>query len=396
MSEDTREQPAEANQSSNAATAEVAAAEHEPVMDRKNRKPLLFGLAGAVIVLGILFFLYDTFIASRTVSTDNAYVQGDVADVTPLTSGRVLDVMVTDTQPVRKGQILFRIEDSDQRIALAQAQAAYNQARREYGQSLKTNSALGAMADANEVEIEAAKAKLASANASLDKAQTDYNRRQALAGTGAVSGDEITAARQALASAKASKAEAQAGIDQARASAASARRNEAASVALTSNTDINSAPQVEEAKAKLDQAQLDLKRTIVRAPISGIVSQRTIQIGQKVQNGATAMIIVPINHLYVNANFKENQLENVHSGQRAILTSDLYGGSVKYHGKVVGFSGGTGSAFALIPAQNATGNWIKVVQRLPVRIELDPKELEAHPLRIGLSMDAEVDLTDKR
>ncbi|WP_260927257.1 efflux RND transporter periplasmic adaptor subunit [Novosphingobium sp. 9] len=389
MSNETQDKPAGANP-----PAGAVAAEHEPVVEQKNRKPLLIGLAIAVVVIGVLYFLYDEFIGSRSVSTDNAYVQGEVADVTPLTSGRVVDVMVTDTQPVRKGQILFRIEDSDQRIALAQAQAEFDQAVRKYGQSLKNNAALTATADANEVAIESAIAQLASANATLDKAQTDFNRRQALAGTGAVSADEVTAARQALASAKASQQQAKAGVDQARASADSARRNEAAAKALTNDTTTQNAPEIQQAKAKLDSAKLDLSRTVVRAPIDGIVSQRTIQVGQKVDNGATAMIIVPIDQLYVNANFKENQLEHVRSGQKAELTSDLYGGSVVYHGKVVGFSGGTGSAFALIPAQNATGNWIKVVQRLPVRIELDPKELRAHPLRIGLSMDAEVDLTD--
>lgn len=395
MSDETQDKPAESNPSANAEPAGAAAVDHEPVVDRKNRKPLLIGIAVVVVIIGALYALYDVFIASRSVSTDNAYVQGDVASVTPLTSGRVVDVMVTDTQPVRRGQILFQIDDSDQRIAVAQAQAMYDQARRQYGQSLKNNAALGATADADEVAIKSAQARLASAQATLARAKTDFDRRQALAGTGAVSGDEITSARQQLASAKAAAAEAQAGIEQARAAAASARRNEAAAVALTSNTTVNTAPEIRDAKAKLDQAKLDLKRTIVRAPIDGIVSQRTIQIGQKVENGQTAMVIVPVNHLYVNANFKENQLENVRPGQLAEITSDLYGGSVVYHGKVVGFSGGTGSAFALIPAQNATGNWIKVVQRLPVRIELKPEELKAHPLRIGLSMDATVDLTDK-
>ena len=147
------------------------------------------------------------------------------------------------------------------------------------------------------------------------------------------------------------------------------------------------------AQAKVEQAQLDLQRTEIRAPLDGVVARRSIQVGQRVAPGSILMRIVPINQLYVDANFKESQLEKVRVGQTVTLTSDLYGDDVEYHGKVIGFSGGTGSAFALIPAQNATGNWIKVVQRLPVRIQLDSKDLEKYPLRVGLSMEATVDLT---
>jgi membrane fusion protein (multidrug efflux system) len=178
------------------------------------------------------------------------------------------------------------------------------------------------------------------------------------------------------------------------AAAVSARRQEDASVAITQGTTLSTAPQIRQAQAKVDQAKLDLERTIVRAPIDGVIAKRAIQVGQKVQAGNVAMTVVPVGQLYVDANFKETQLGNVRPGQKATLTSDFYGSKVQYHGKVIGFAGGTGAAFALIPAQNATGNWIKVVQRLPVRIELDPKELQEHPLRIGLSMDAEVELTD--
>ena len=149
------------------------------------------------------------------------------------------------------------------------------------------------------------------------------------------------------------------------------------------------------AQAKLKQALLDLERTEIKAPFDGVVTSRKIQVGQRVAPGSVLMVVVPISQLYVDANFKESQLENVRPGQKAVLTSDLYGDSVVFHGTVLGFSGGTGSAFALIPAQNATGNWIKVVQRLPVRIQLDPKELAEHPLRVGLSMEAQIDLKSK-
>ncbi|MCJ2188801.1 HlyD family secretion protein [Novosphingobium beihaiensis] len=387
MSEDVQDQPAEERKPNGESSGAV--------VDRKKRGPLLIGLVAVVAVIAGLYVLYDVFIGSRSVSTDNAYVAGETAEVTPLTSGKVIEVMVTDTQPVRRGQVLFRLDDADQKIALAQAQAGLEYAKRRYGQARANDTALGAAADASETQIRAAQAKVTSAEAALAKAQTDYDRRAALAGSGAVSGEELTAAREALASAKAAAHEAQAGLASARSNAISARRQQEAAQALTRGTSVETAPEVLLAKSRVAAAELDLKRTVIRAPIDGIVAKRTIQVGQKVENGTPALSIVPVNQLYVDANFKEDQLGKVRSGQSATVTSDFYGDDVVYHGKVVGFSGGTGAAFSLIPAQNATGNWIKVVQRLPVRIELDPKELKEHPLRIGLSMEAEIDLTSK-
>ncbi|HKT84551.1 MAG TPA: HlyD family efflux transporter periplasmic adaptor subunit [Novosphingobium sp.] len=366
------------------------------VVDEKKRRPLLIGLAAAVVAVAALYVLYDVFIGSRSVSTDNAYVSGDTAEVTPLTSGKVVEVLVTDTQPVRKGQLLFRLDDSDQKIALAQAEAGLVMAQRRYRQSLANNEALGATAEASASEINSARARLTSAEASLGRAQAEYDRRAALAGSGAVSAEELTTAREALKSAEAAARDAQASVAQARSTATSAREQQRASLALTDGTTSETAPEVRLAKARMAQAKLDLERTIVRAPMDGVVAKRAVQVGQKIEAGSPAMSIVPIGQLYVNANFKEDQLGKVHSGQKATLISDFYGADVVYHGKVVGFSGGTGAAFSLIPAQNATGNWIKVVQRLPVRIELDAKELKDHPLRIGLSMDAKIDLTDGR
>lgn len=366
------------------------------VIDKQKRRRMMLTFGAAVVVLGALWGVYEVFIAGQTVSTDNAYVGAENAQVTPLTSGRVVEVLVTDTQPVKKGQLLFRIEDTDQKIALAEAEANLATAKRRYGQSLANNEALGAAAEANTAQIDTARANLKAANADLVKARSDFTRRNALAGTGAVSTEELTAARQALDSAQAAHDQAQAALAQARASAISARQQEQAAVALTRGTTVDTAPEIKLAQARYDQAKLDLERTVVRAPIDGIVSQRMIQVGQKVQNGQAALTIVPIGALYVDANFKENQLGKVRAGQAATLVSDFYGDDVVYHGKVVGFSGGTGAAFSLIPAQNATGNWIKVVQRLPVRIELDPRELKAHPLRVGLSMEAEIDLTSAK
>jgi membrane fusion protein (multidrug efflux system) len=363
------------------------------VIDKKKRKPLIIGVIIAVVVLGLLYFLYDVFIGSRSVSTDNAYVAGENAQITPLTQGQVAEVAVVNTQSVRKGQLLMRLDDSDQRIAVAEAEANLAMAQRRYTESRAQGSAAGATAEAKEAGVPEAQARLASAQADLQKARTDYQRRASLDGSGAVSGEELTSARNVLTAAQAAVSQAQASVAQARADAISARESETATRAATAGVAVGQAPEVRAAMARLASAKLDLSRTVIRAPIDGVIAQRTVQVGQRVTNASVAMVVVPVDQLYVDANFKEDQLGKVRSGQDVEVTSDFYGDDVVYHGKVVGFSGGTGAAFALIPAQNATGNWIKVVQRLPVRIRLDPKELRQHPLRVGLSMDATIDLT---
>lgn len=366
----------------------------ETVVAPSKRRPLLLGLAAIVLVIGVGYWLWDALVGSRSVSTDNAYVGGESAQVTPLTSGRIAEVLVSDTQAVRRGQILLRIDDTDQRIALAQAEAMLSVAQRRFGQSQAQGDALGASADAASAAIPEAQARMASARATLEKARLDYSRRSALVASGAVSADEVTSARSALAAAQAGYQEAQAGLGQAQASAISARQNETATRALTAGASVETAPEVLAAKSNLAKARLDLERTVVRAPVDGVIARRSVQVGQRLEAGSVAMWVVPVGQLYVDANFKEDQLGKVRPGQKVVVTSDFYGDDVKFHGKVVGFAGGTGAAFSLIPAQNATGNWIKVVQRLPVRIALDPKELKAHPLRIGLSMEAEIELSD--
>ena len=366
----------------------------ETVVDPSKRRPLLLGLAAIVLVIGVGYWLWDVLVGSRSVSTDNAYVGGESAQVTPLTSGRIAEVLVSDTQAVRRGQILLRIDDTDQRIAVAQAEAMLSVAQRRFGQSQAQGDALGASADAASAAIPEAQARIASARATLEKARVDYSRRSALVASGAVSADEVTIARSALAEAQAAYQEAQAGLGQATASAISARQNETATRALTAGSSVETAPEVLAAKSNLVKARLDMERTIVRSPVDGVIARRSVQVGQKLEAGSVAMWVVPVGQLYVDANFKEDQLGKVRPGQKAVVTSDFYGDDVKFHGKVVGFAGGTGAAFSLIPAQNATGNWIKVVQRLPVRIALDPKELAAHPLRVGLSTEVEIDLAD--
>ncbi len=370
-----------------------------PTPDHANpgrRKRLLLIFAVVVAVLALCYFLYDRVIASKRVSTDNAYVAAEVAQVTPLVAGQIVALNVSDTQSVRRGQVLMRLDDADARIAVAQAEADLATAERRYGQTAATGAALQAQADARGADIGSARAQLAVARGNLARAETDYRRRQALSGEGAVSGDELTAATNALATARANVALAEAGVTQAEATRTSAIRERAANTALTQGTTRATAPEVLAAQAKLAQARLSLDRTVIRAPIDGVVAQRSVQIGQRVAPGAVAMAIVPLDRLYVDANYKEGQLQKVRIGQPATLVSDLYGDDVVYHGRVVGLAGGTGSAFALIPAQNATGNWIKVVQRLPVRIALDPKELRAHPLRVGLSINADIDISADR
>ena len=363
----------------------------EPIVDaarKKRRKKVLIALVGAKLALaaGAWLFLDD-----GHVSTDNAYVGADSAQVTPLISAAVSEVSVGNTQMVRKGQVLLRLDDSDARLAVARAEAEYLKARRVFSQTSANSGSLAAQISARDADIGQAQAQLAASQANFEKARIDLARRSELASSGAVSGEELTVARNAYLTAQANLALARAGIAQASATRGAARESWAANQALIAGSTADTSPEVAAAKAKLDQALLDLQRTVIVAPVDGVVTNRQVQVGQRIAAGSPVMTIVPVNAVFVDANFKEGQLSKVRPGQMVELTSDIYGKDVVFHGKVAGFSGGTGSAFALIPAQNATGNWIKVVQRLPVRINLDPKELAKHPLRVGLSMEAEID-----
>ena len=356
------------------------------------RKPLLLLVAAAVLLIGGGYLVYCLIFAADVASTDNAYVGADVAQITPLVGGQIVGIGASDTQFVKRGQVLLRIDDADQRIAVEQARADLAAAERGYAQTAASGNALEAKINARNADVGSAQAQMAVARANLQRAQVDYTRRRALAAAGAASGDELTSATNALQSARASIALSNAAIAQAQATRSSAVQDRAASSALTAGTTTSTAPAVLAARAKLHQAELELGRTVVRAPIDGVVAQRMVQIGQRIAVGTSAMTIVPIGQMFVDANFKEVQLGRVRAGQPVGMTSDLYGDKVEFHGRVVGLGGGTGAAFSLIPAQNATGNWIKVVQRLPVRIALDPAELRAHPLRVGLTMTATVDL----
>jgi membrane fusion protein (multidrug efflux system) len=357
------------------------------------RKRLFMILGGAVAVAALVWGGYWLLVGSHYVSTDNAYVNADTAQVTALVAGQIIEAPVGETQMVKKGQVLAVIDPADYRLAVERARAELGQAERRVGQYFANDEALGAQTTARTADIARAEALLASARSDFSRAEVEFGRRRNLSASGAVSGDELTQAENRFQAAKAALAAAQAGLAQARANAAQSAGQQKAANALVAGTDAKSNPEVAGARARLAQAELDLARTTVRSPVDGVVARKQVVVGQKVANGAPVMSVVPIQSAYVDANFKEVQLRKVRAGQPVELTSDLYGSSVKFHGKVSGLSGGTGSAFALIPAQNATGNWIKVVQRVPVRIVLDPKELAEHPLRVGLSMEAVIDVS---
>ncbi|MBA4012311.1 MAG: EmrA/EmrK family multidrug efflux transporter periplasmic adaptor subunit [Phenylobacterium sp.] len=371
----------------------AAAVATAPPANGARRKRLFMILGGVVLAGAVIWGGYYVLVGSRHVATDNAYVNADTAQVTALVAGPIVQAPVGETTVVKAGQVITVIDPADFQLAVDRARAELGQAQRRVGQYFANDEALGAQTAARGADIARAEAMLASARSDYSRAEVEYGRRRNLAESGAVSGDELTQAENRYQAAKAALAAAQAGLAQAKAAAAQSAGQQKAANALVAGTNVEDNPEVAAARAKLAQAELDLVRTTIRSPVDGVVARKSVVVGQKVANGAPVMSIVPIQTAYVDANFKEVQLRKVRPGQPVELTSDLYGKGVKFHGKVAGLGGGTGSAFALIPAQNATGNWIKVVQRVPVRIALDPKELAEHPLRVGLSMDAVIDIS---
>jgi membrane fusion protein (multidrug efflux system) len=349
-----------------------------PQKSNPKRKRLMLIATGVFVLIAIAYGAWWLLVGSHYESTDDAYVHGNLVQITPRVAGTVISIGADDTETVTAGTALVRLEPSDEDVALQQAEAKLAQTVRQVRTLFVQNDALAA-------DIEVRKADVERAQADLTRARSDLARRQKLASTGGVSGEEILHAQTALKSAESGLAQAHAALEASKAKLATNQ-------ALTHGTTVENHPDVREAEAELRHAWLDRARTVLPSPVTGMVARRSVQVGQRVSPGNTLMNVVPLDEVWVEANFKEGQLRDMRVGQPATLTADLYGSSVMYHGKVVGLDAGTGSAFALLPAQNATGNWIKVVQRVPVRIALDPKELEAHPLRIGLSMDVEVDL----
>ncbi|MEY4056334.1 MAG: hypothetical protein RL519_1669 [Pseudomonadota bacterium] len=373
---------------------EASAVDPEVSASRKaSRKKWLRRLVVVLAIVGLGWGAWYLFVARNYVSTDNAYVNAQMAQVTPLVAGSALEVLVEDTQQVKAGDVLVRLDQANAKIAVDQAEADLAAARRKFGQTVATNSALTAQIDGSSAGLVQAQARLRTAQAEFDSARIDLRRREAVAPSGAISGEELTQARKDHAATSAALDAARGNISEVASARRVAQGQFAANDALVRGSSMETDPAVRAAKARLDAALLDLERTEIRAPVSGVVSRLQVQIGQRLNPGQTIMTIVPLEKLYVDANFKEGQLGRVRVGMPVELTSDLYGGDVVYRGKVAGLAGGTGSSMAVIPAQNATGNWIKTVQRLPVRIELDPAELRNHPLRVGLSMEAEIDVS---
>ncbi|SAL02788.1 secretion protein HlyD family protein [Caballeronia fortuita] len=346
----------------------AAAAAPAPKQSNGKRRVLMTLIVLVIIIAAVAYGLYYFLVARFHESTDDAYVNGNVVQITPQVVGTVISVNADDTQTVKTGDPLVALDPADSKVALDQAEANLAQTVRQVRTFFVNN---------NQYE-----AQIALRKSDLSRAQDDLKRRMQVAQTGAVSQEEISHARDAVRSA-------QAALDAAQQELASNR-------SLTANTTIADHPNVLAAAAKVRDSYINYARNTLPAPVTGYVAKRSVQVGQRVSPGNPLMAIVPLNGVWVDANFKEVQLKHMRIGQPVELTADLYGSNVVYHGKVIGFSAGTGSAFSLLPAQNATGNWIKVVQRLPVRIQLDPKELEEHPLRIGLSMNVDVTIKDEQ
>ena len=331
----------------------------------KRRWRILVPLIGGVALVAIGYTLYWAQVLRYHQGTDDAYVGGNVVQITPQISGTVIGIGADDTQFVKAGQPLVRLDQADARVALDQAEAQLARTVREVRNLFATTSQLQAAVQLRQSD--------------LDAAQKDLLRRQQLGNSGAVSGEELQHARDAVKGA-------QAGL-------LAAQQQLAATRARVDNTTLEDHPQVRDAAAAVRNAYLQLSRTELPAPVAGFIARRNVQLGQRVGPGAALMAVVPLDQVWVDANFKEPQLARMRVGQPVKLTADLYGTKIVYHGTVAGFGAGTGSAFSLLPAQNATGNWIKIVQRVPVRIALDAREVAAHPLQIGLSMKAEVDVS---
>ena len=362
-----------------------------------------------VVLAGIGWGVWHWLYSRHQANTDNAYVAGNVVQITPQVGGTVVAIHADDTDFVRAGQPLVKLDPTDARMALEQAQAQLAQTVRETRILFANNGTLNAQIGTRNADVTRTQADLARAQADftraqadLVKAQDDVNRRAPLVASGAVGNEEfqhstaqLAIAKSAAAAAQAAVGAAQAGVAAAKSGVTTANEQLAAGQTQTEGTSVEQHPNVLRAVARLREAYLTVQRAQLVAPVDGYVAKRGVQLGQRVQAGAPLMTVVALNQLWVDANFKESQLQNLRIGQPAEMEADVYGKKIVYHGKVTGLGAGTGAAFALLPAQNATGNWIKVVQRVPVRITLDPKELVEHPLRVGLSMDVTVDTQDQ-
>ena len=331
------------------------------------RKLLLLILASVFLLMGAGFAWHWLAVGQYRETTDNAYVGGNVAQIMPRREGTVVTIYAGEMDPVQQGQPLVALEDASVRAALDQAKAELAEAVRQAQQLLAQSKQQRAVIDQRQKELALAK--------------DTERRREVLAGKNLAPQEEAQHARIST--------------EIAVADLEVARRELKTTEALIQNTPVELQPMVMRAEAHLRSAYLDWTHTRIPAPVTGFIAKSPVQLGQRVEPGDELMALVPIDQLWVDANFKEDQLANLRLGQAVKLTADLYGNDVVFHGKVKGIAMGTGSAFALLPAQNASGNWIKIVQRVPVRIALDRNELQQHPLRLGLSMRVDVDTHDR-
>lgn len=342
------------------------------------RKKWMIVLAVLFVIAGVAYGLHWYIQGQHYASSDDAYVSANIVQITPQVGGTVVAIAANETDYVHAGEVLIKLDSTNARIALEEAEAQLAQTVREVRTLYSNNNGLTAA-------LAQHRAQLAQARAGLAQAQADLARRKNLSGTGAVSQEEVAHAQTAVEDARSNVASVSATLNTAQSQLVSNQ-------ALTSGTAIRQHPRVLAAAVKVQQAYLDLQRGNILSPVGGYVGKRNVQLGQRVAIGAPLMTIVPLGQIWVDANYKETQLRHIRIGQPVSLTADIYGGNVDYHGRVAGIGSGTGAAFALLPAQNATGNWIKVVQRVPVRISLEPNEVAAHPLRVGMSVTAVVDL----
>ena len=333
----------------------------------RKRKVMLFVLTIMVILAGAGVWGYHQFFGRWSESTDDAYVNGNVVEITPLVTGTVVSIGADDGDLVHEGQVLINFDPNDAEVGLQSAQANLARTVRQV-RGLYSN-------------VDGMKAQVNAQQAEVQKAQENFNRRKNLAAGGAISQEELSHARDDLTSAQNALANAQQQLK--------------TTSALVDDTVVSSHPDVMAAAAQVRQAYLNNARSTLIAPVTGYVAKRTVQLGQRVQPGTALMAVIPLDQLWIDANFKETQLRDMRIGQPVDIEADLYGSNVKYSGTIDSLGAGTGSAFALLPAQNATGNWIKIVQRVPVRIHINAEELAKHPLRVGLSTQVEVNLRDQ-
>lgn len=341
--------------------------ENDPKVRSGHRRLILMITGAIVIVSMIAAILYWTLIARFSVQTDDAYVGGNVVPVTPLTSGTISKIAVDDTQYVREGDPLVWLDSADAEVQLKRARANLAATVRHVATLYAQRHELQALVESERI--------------AFGKANADYQRRRGLVENGSISQEVLAHSRDAVRSASSALQ--------------AARQKLIAADAQVSGTTPSDHPAVLGAMAAYEAAYLNLKRTVIVAPISGVIAKRSAQVGERIQPGMPLLAIVPESRLWVDANFKETELGDMRVGQAVTVTADAYGNGVVFHGRLVGLDPGTGGAFSLLPPQNATGNWIKVVQRVPVRISLDPDELRAHPLRVGLSVTARVAVRDR-